>query len=383
MNRRHSTVVVIALMLVTASATLLVSILGFRILLGVDSDLHGELQQIRQVREIIANRYVGEFEDSVLTDAALSATVAALGDPWSAYLTAEAYAADRRNAQNQHRGMIGITFDRVEETNQPVIVTVTSGGPADEAGLQPGDIILTLEGQDAAELETEIIRQIIANRYGYSVILELQNLAGELRTAEVFVRQFFVNPVTYEMLEGSIGYIRIANFNAASGEMSIAAIDALIEAGAKSLMFDVRSNPGGGVNELLAVLDYLLPEGDLFVYLDPQGGEVVRRSGPDYLDIPIAVLVNEHSFSAAEFFAAILQEYERAEIVGMPTTGKSRSQVTLPLMGGGAIRLSTNRYFTPNRVDLYETGGIRPDHLVEQDDTENDTQLEAALAILR
>jgi len=370
-------------MLVTASATLLVSILGFRILLGVDSDLHGELQQIRQVREIIANRYVGEFEDSVLTDAALSATVAALGDPWSAYLTAEAYAADRRNAQNQHRGMIGITFDRVEETNQPVIVTVTSGGPADEAGLQPGDIILTLEGQDAAELETEIIRQIIANRYGYSVILELQNLAGELRTAEVFVRQFFVNPVTYEMLEGSIGYIRIANFNAASGEMSIAAIDALIEAGAKSLMFDVRSNPGGGVNELLAVLDYLLPEGDLFVYLDPQGGEVVRRSGPDYLDIPIAVLVNEHSFSAAEFFAAILQEYERAEIVGMPTTGKSRSQVTLPLMGGGAIRLSTNRYFTPNRVDLYETGGIRPDHLVEQDDTENDTQLEAALAILR
>ncbi|MCL2827420.1 MAG: S41 family peptidase [Oscillospiraceae bacterium] len=383
MKRRHSTFVVIALMLATASATLLLSILGFQTLTGAGGDLHREIQQIRQVREVISNRYVGEFSESDLTDAALAATVAALGDPWSAYLTAEAFAAELRNTQNQHRGMIGITFDRDEETNHPVIVSVTPGGPADEAGLNPGDTILTLEGQNAAELETEIIRQMIGDRYGYSVILELRNPAGALRTAEIFVRQFFVSPVTYEKMEDSIGYIRIANFNATSAEETIAAIDTLLETGAESLIFDVRSNPGGGVYELLAVLDYLLPEGDLFVYLDPRGGEVVRRSGPDYLDIPIVVLVNEHSFSAAEFFAAILQEYEWAEIVGMPTSGKSRSQVTIPLMGGGAIRLSTNRYFTSNRVDLYETGGIRPDHQVEQDETENDIQLEAALTLLR
>ena len=136
------------------------------------------------------------------------------------------------------------------------------------------------------------------------------------------------------------------------------------------------------MSELVSLLDYLLPDGDLFVSVDKAGKETVQTSDKVCLSAKMAVLVNENSYSAAEFFAAALQEYDWATIVGEHTTGKARSQVTIELSNGGAIHISTKKYLTPQRVDLAEAGGIKPD--IEAHNTEKDTtvQLNAAIKAL-
>lgn len=367
-------------MLLVAAVSFLLSYFALSFFFGAFSPYHEDMQRFREMREIISRRYVGEADEAHLTDMALAATVFALGDRWSRYLTAEEYAEHLVRMRNQHQG-IGILFYRTEDANEIHIASVTPGSPAEEAGLLAGDVIVRVADYLGAELEDEEVRQVITAHYGDSVMLEVRGTDDAVRTVRVEVRAFFVNPVTFEMKEDNVGYVRITNFDLTSGEETLAAIEALLEAGAERLIFDVRSNHGGRVDELLMVLDYLLPEGELFVFEDQDGTEHVRMSGQDYLSMPMVVLVNAHSFSAAEFFAAILQEKDWAQIVGEQTSGKGRSQVIIPLRGGAAIQLSTSRYLTPGRVDLYEAGGITPDYPVENADGE-DLQLARALELL-
>ena len=148
------------------------------------------------------------------------------------------------------------------------------------------------------------------------------------------------------------------------------------------------------MTEMTEILDFLLPEGEIFISVDKSGNEEITMSGPDCVDLPFVVLVDRYSFSAAEYFAATLREYGRAEIVGEQTTGKNRVQSTLLLPGGGAVHISTNRYLTKDRVSLYETGGITPDYPVDLTDEEfslfaagelgsdSDAQIQMALARL-
>ena len=198
-----------------------------------------------------------------------------------------------------------------------------------------------------------------------------------------------------QMLEGNVGLIRIANFDARCAEETLAAIKSLVEQGAESLIFDVRYNPGGYKDELVKVLDYLLPEGKIFHSIDYTGREEITKSDSACLEMPMAVLVNGSSYSAAEFFAAALGEYEWAVVVGEQTSGKSYFQNTIVLSDGSAVGLSMGKYFTPNGVSLAEVGGLTPDVLVTVDaDTaakiyaetlqpEEDPQLQAALQELK
>ena len=194
------------------------------------------------------------------------------------------------------------------------------------------------------------------------------------------------------LLDDAIGYIKIENFESGSAEAFIEATDALMDQGATKLIFDVRGNPGGQLTELLDMLDYLLPEGDMFISVDQAGEETVYKSDADCIDLPMSVLIDADSYSAAEFFAAALQEYHLATTVGEATTGKGRSQITLEYSDGTALHISSKRYLTPNRIDLSEQGGLIPDVAVELDeqekelfysdalDYENDPQLQAAIS---
>ena len=199
--------------------------------------------------------------------------------------------------------------------------------------------------------------------------------------------------VTYELMD-DIGYIRIRNFEEHCAEDSIQAIKDLQRQGAKGIVFDLRFNPGGLKSELVTLLDYLLPEGPLFRSESYDGRESVDKSDARHLDLPMAVLVNVDSYSAAEFFAAAMQEYGAATIVGTQTYGKGYFQTTHLLADGSAIHISTGKYYTPNGVSLVGVG-ITPDKVLELTEEEyadlyygrlaheDDIQLQEALSCVK
>ena len=197
------------------------------------------------------------------------------------------------------------------------------------------------------------------------------------------------------MLQDNIGYVRINNFNTGCADQTLAAIKQLQDKGATKLVFDVRTNPGGYVDEMIKVLDYLLPEGVLFRAEDYQGNKKERPSNAACLELPMAVIVNGNSYSAAEFFAAALQEYEWASVVGEKTTGKGYYHIPFTLSDGSVVNLSIGKYSTPKGVNLTESGGLTPDVPVAVDEEtavkiyynslplENDPQIQAAVATLQ
>ena len=178
-----------------------------------------------------------------------------------------------------------------------------------------------------------------------------------------------------------------------SGNQLIAAVDELVEQGAAALVFDMRNNGGGYVHELTQMLDHLLPEGPIFRSQTKNGKEEVTYSDADCVDLPMAILVNGNTYSAAEFFAAQLKETAGSVIVGEPTFGKGFSQQTLDLVNGGALNISTGKYFTGGGVSLIGTGlTLDAEVVLDEEQTrslllgiltpEEDPQLQKALELL-
>lgn len=312
------------------------------------------------VMRLVETRFVGDCDMDEAADAAFSGLIASLDDRWSYYMDPESYAAYLDTSANRYQG-IGVTILKDAETAGFLIVTIQKDGPAQQAGLQAGDIIMAVDGTDVTAGDAEALRALIQADYGKDALIRFRSPDGTEKEVPVSCREIYTNPVNSQMLDGHVGYVDIDNFRQGAGQEAIDAIQALLAQGADSLVFDVRDDPGGLVSELVKLLDYLLPEGDLFIQSDRRGHETVDRSDADCLELPMAVIVNENSYSAAEFFAAALHDYEWAVTVGQPTTGKARSQVTYGLRDGSAVHLSQYSYLTPVRTDLYKTGGIVPD----------------------
>ena len=348
-----------------------------------------QLSKLDQLAALIENRYIGEADMAKAKDAAASAMVDSLGDRWSYYLTAEEYLAHQEQMNNAYVG-IGTTVSALADGSGIEILKVEPNGPAAEAGIQAGDVIVGVEGQDVTGMDTTELRNLVRGEEGTFVLLTLKrgeevfDLSVERRTVETAV-------ATGVMLDGNVGLVTITNFDSRCASESIAAIEDLIAQGAEALVFDVRNNPGGYKDELVKLLDYLLPEGVLFRSEDYNGKEEVDESDAACLEMPMAVLVNQDSYSAAEFFAAAMAEYDWATVVGTQTVGKGYFQVTYMLMDGSAVGLSIGKYTTPEGVSLQEVG-IVPDQVVEVDAEtyykiyagmlapEEDPQIQAAVA---
>ena len=321
--------------------------------------------KLDQLEALIEERFIGEADPEVLEDAAAAAMVQATGDRWSYYISADEYASHQEQSENAYVG-VGITIQAAEDGSGYLILEVAAGGPAEEAGIQVQDLLVAVEDTDIRGLEITEVRDLVKGEENTYVRLTVQR-GGENIAMSVQRRKVQTPVATYEMLPDNIGLITIENFDDRCTEESVAAIEALLEAGAEKLIFDVRHNPGGYAHELVALLDYLLPEGDLFRTVRYDGKEHVDTSDADCLEIPMAVLVNENSYSAAEFFAAALQEYGAGIVVGEKTVGKGYFQTTHRLSDGSAVALSTGKYFTPNGISLAETG-VTPDILVSVDE---------------
>lgn len=337
--------------------------------------------KLERLADVIDRKFIGESDDTQLQDAAAEAMIEALGDRWSYYISAEEY-SDHLERQNNSYVGIGVTVQKRQDNLGFDIVAVTAGGPAEEVGIQPGDIVTHADGTALGELNTTQVRNLIMGEKNTQVALTI--LRGE-ETLEISVTRKTIHSKVAEgqMLTDTVGYIRIDNFHDGAAKETIAQIEALTEQGAEKLIFDVRDNPGGYVHEMVELLDYLLPEGPLFRSVSYTGKEEVEESDAACLELPMAVLMNGNSYSAAELFAAALHEYDWAVTVGEPTTGKGYYQTTIGLGDGSAVQLSTGAYTTPNGVNLTETGGLQPDIPVQPAENivtaEEDPQIQAAL----
>lgn len=348
--------------------------------------------KLTQLAALLDKYYVDDLDMGELEDAAAGAMVEALPDRWSYYISAEEYAAYLENKNNAYVG-IGVTVQSIPDGVGLLVTKVTAGGGAEEAGILPGDVIVAVNGTDLTGIDMDTVSNMIRGESGTTVELTVQ------REGQTYIfhpeRRTIKTPVaTAEMLQGQIGLVTIANFNANCAKESITAVEQLLEQGAEYLIFDVRFNGGGYTKELVELLDYLLPEGPLFRTLDYNGKEDVEYSDANFVDVPMAVLVNGNSYSAAEFFAAALVEYDAAILVGEQTTGKGYYQVTYRLEDGSAVAISTGKYFTPNGVSL-EGVGLTPEVYVEVDaqtaaaiyagnlDPMEDPQILAAIAALK
>ncbi len=348
--------------------------------------------KLEQLEDLIDQRYIEEVDLTKLEDAAAAAMISATGDRWGYYIAADEYAAHVEQMENAYVG-IGITIIVLEDETGFEIMQVNEGGPAQEAGLQVGDILVAIEGQSCDGMTTTEARDLVRGKEGTQVELTISR-NGREQTFFVTRRQVQTPVAEAEMLPGNIGLVTIFNFDARCAEESIAAIESLLEQGARKLIFDVRNNPGGYAHELVALLDYLLPEGELFHTVDYEGNEEFDYSDADCLDMPMAVLVNADSYSAAEFFAAALSEYDAAIVVGEQTSGKGYFQVNYRLNDGSAVNLSIGKYFTPSGLSL-EGVGVTPDVALSVDEDTyldiyygnlepaEDPQIQAALEALQ
>ena len=345
-----------------------------------------------EVQEIIETYFIDDYDEDTLADGAASGMVDATGDEWSYYLSADEVAAYEESMANAYVG-VGITITEDAEAGGMRVEEVVSGGPAEEAGIRVGDLLLAVEGEDVLLLGIDGTRNLVRGEEGTRVNMHFSRNGTEYDVS-VERRSIETPVVTGELLDGSIGYVKIDNFDERSAAETIAFVKDLIGQGAEALLFDVRFNPGGYADELVKVLDYLLPEGDLFRSVDYAGREEVDTSDASCVELPMAVLVNEDSYSAAEFFAAALQEYEWATIVGSQTYGKGNFQTAFTLSDGSMLNLSIGKYFTPNGRSLTDIG-VTPDEPVELSDEDaakllygqlahaDDAQLQAAIRAIR
>ena len=360
---------------------------AFAVLCEVYADIKGE--------------YVDEISDEDLVDGAVRGMIEyGLEDPYSGYLTPDQYGSALDDLSGSFSGIgaeVGMenladpddlaACTVVTETCAMVIVAPLDDSPAEQAGLRPGDQVLAVDGTSTLGETISALVYQVRGEAGTDVTLTIRRGETEL---DISITRAVIElrEVNSELLEAGIGYVRLTSFTDRATDLFRDALSSLIEQGATGIVFDLRSNPGGYIVAAQGVTSQFIPEGELLFTVE--SGEDVQEwrseSGVAQADaISVVVLVDGGSASASEIVAAALQEYGRATLVGQPTFGKNTVQIWNDLPNGGGLRLTTDRWFTPNHNSV-APGGIQPDVLVEapeDPESDEDPQLEAALEILR
>ena len=393
MNKTVKTILIIGGFLLTAVVTCFGTLMFVGITQAHQEGSNPVYRKVAELQAYLDSYFIDDFDPEAVTtaagDGAAAAMLNATGDRWSYYISAADLQAYEEAMANEYVG-VGMTVQKIDAGM--LITDVTRDGPAWTAGIQADDIVVQVDEQSVVELTLNETSALVRGEAGTTV--DIYVLRGEERIQFTVTRAVIVGEVAVgKMLEGNIGYITVANFDYHCAEQTLACVEELISQGAEALLFDMRFNGGGMKDEMVEILDALLPEGELFRSVDYAGKQEVETSDAACIELPMAVLVNEDSYSAAEFFAAALQEYGAAEVIGVQTSGKGNFQYTLPLSDGSAVALSVGKYFTPSGKSLTDVG-ITPDVEVDltyedyealyygQLEEADDEQLQAAIDVL-
>jgi carboxyl-terminal processing protease len=277
------------------------------------------------------------------------------------YNTAEQYQEEREDQEGRYEG-IGAYINQIGD--YPAVTAPIEGSPAEAAGVQAGDLILKIDGEDTLGMTVDDVVERVRGEPGTTVTLELRHLDQEL-PVEVTITRAAINvpAVTWTMLPGKVAHIRLSQFSQHAETEMREALDAARQQGAQKLILDLRNNPGGLLNQAIGVTSQFLPEGEVVLRIrDRDGNEEVYKaneSDPE-LNLPMVVLINSGSASSSEIFASALQDHGRATIIGVQTIGLGTVITPVPLDDGSAVYLGTSEWLTPKSRKLRHEG-VKPD----------------------
>lgn len=350
------------------------------------------IQKLTYMELLIDRFYLEETDNITFEDGIYKGFISSLEDPYSVYYTEEEFTSLMESSSGVYHG-IGASVSQDIKTGIITIVKPFDKSPAYVAGLLPGDIIYKVEGEEVTGVD---LSEVVSRMKGIEgTVVHITVLReGETEPLEYTItrQEIKVPTIDFSMLEGSIGYIIISEFDEITISQFISAVDELEKQGMKGLVVDLRNNPGGLLNSVVKMLDRLISKG-LIVYTEDKYGKRLEETAKDskQIKVPMAVLINGNSASASEIFAGAVQDYKLGTVVGTTSFGKGIVQKVIPLPDDTAIKLTISKYYTPKGRSIHGTG-IIPDVEIDLEDElkkmitvpiEDDNQLQKALEILR
>ncbi len=386
-------VVVILAVLLTFQITFVSQAKKYKAILNSSSNQNVNYQILSEISQIYEQYYVGEISDSQVQYGTVSGYVYGTGDKYGRYMSADEFASYSSTLSNKLVG-IGITCIECDEPAGIEIIKVHSDSPAEKSGLQFGDIITHVDGQKVSDIGYSKAVDLVQGEENSKVNLTVFDpQTAQTENMEVLRKEVDVETVEYKIIQDNIGYIRITNFYQKTPTEFKNAVETLRAQNAVGLVFDLRGNPGGRLDAIVSVLDYLLPEGVIVRMTDSSGEFTSTESDANCIDMPMTVLVNSGTASAAELFTSALMDYKKATVIGTQTYGKGTVTTPFSLSDGSWIYVSTQLYYPPFS-DNFEGVGITPDIVLELPEEskntnlykltyDNDTQLQKAVEILK
>ena len=342
-------------------------------------------------KRIIDKYYLGEVNEEELKEGAIKGYIEGLGDPYTEYIPKDDMKDYLEDTMGNFVG-IGIYMVNNTELNKIQVLSPIKGSPAEKAGILPGDYIISVDGVQYSGSEMSIVSTKIKGEEGTTVKIEILR-DTETKTFEIKRENIIVNPVEGKILNNNIGYIVFSSFDENTAEDFKSKYEELKKQGIKSLIIDLRNNGGGIVSESLEIADYIVEKGQVLLYeVDKNNNETVKKSENEpIINLPIVILTNENTASSSEILAGCLKDLGKAKIVGTKTYGKGIIQQVLTLPDGSGLKITSEKYLTPNKTEIHEIG-IEPDEKVELPDTvknvllveeKDDTQLQKAIELLK
>ena len=358
------------------------------------------ISKLNKINDIIKNEYLyDDYNLSDMDEAAVKAYVEGLDEPYTHYYTAKEFKSFTSNVEDSYVG-IGIVITSDKEADKILIIAPTEDSPARDAGLLPGDHIISVDDTAFSGDELDECVTMIKSGKAGSVVKITVERDGEVLEYNIERKEILLHSVRSEMLDNNIGYIRISEFNTSSKTSGVTTytefcthMDELRAAGMQKLIIDVRDNPGGILTVACQIADYLLPSGIITYTEDKNGKRTEYRSDANELDMPMVILINENSASAAEILTGALKGHDKAKAVGDTSFGKGIVQEVIPLPDGSGLTLTTSNYYTPDGICIHGVG-IEPDYKIDLPEKfdktyiseiphEEDTQLRKAIELLR
>ncbi len=347
---------------------------------------YGEIgEKLEMLKGMVDRLFLYEADEGAMAEGIYKGFIAGLGDPYTVYYTAEEYEEMMESSDGEYVG-IGVQITQSESTNLITVIRVFRGSGAEEAGLQAGDVLYKVDGEDITGEDINNVVAKIRGNAGTAVHIQVyRDSVKDYVEMDVERRDVSMDTVEWSMLEGGMGYLQITEFDGVTYEQFVTALEDLKAQGMKGMILDLRDNPGGRLDQVVEIADDFLTEGIIVSTKDKNGlGTTYEADEELRFEGPVVILANGNSASASEVLAGALKDYDKATLVGTTTYGKGIVQSIYPFDDGTAIKITISDYYTPSGANIHGTG-IEPDVAVEREksgDEEQDNQLDRAKEIL-